>query len=165
MTTTNDPNVAPDGGRRLTGRHVLLIAVAFFGVIIAVNLYMASVAVEGFSGLVVKNSYVASQGWDADRKKQMEQGWKVSVSTAGNGMAARFEDRDGRALDGLIVTAVIGRPANENQDRTVTLSPRAGEPGVYALAEPLGKGVWRAALTAVAADGGTHHAVAELHIK
>ena len=31
MTTTNDPNVAPDGGRRLTGRHVLLIALAFFG--------------------------------------------------------------------------------------------------------------------------------------
>ena len=40
--------------RELTGRHVLLITVAGFGTIIAVNLIMAFLAVGTFPGLEVK---------------------------------------------------------------------------------------------------------------
>jgi nitrogen fixation protein FixH len=44
-----------------TGWHMLGIMVAFFGVIIAVNLTMAYNAIHSWSGLVVQNTYVASQ--------------------------------------------------------------------------------------------------------
>lgn len=46
--------------KELTGRHVLLMFVAGFGIIIAVNLTLAFSAVRTFPGLEVKNSYVAS---------------------------------------------------------------------------------------------------------
>lgn len=63
---------------RLTGRHVAAIFVAFFSVVIAVNILMASYAVRGFGGTVVDNSYVASQnfnGWLAQASAQEALGW------------------------------------------------------------------------------------------
>ncbi len=50
----------------LTGWHVLAMLVAFFGVIIGVNLTMAYFANSTWSGLVVANGYVASQSFDKD---------------------------------------------------------------------------------------------------
>ncbi len=38
--------------------------VAFFGVIIAVNVTMATIAIASWTGLVVQNSYVASQEFE-----------------------------------------------------------------------------------------------------
>ena len=54
--------------RELTGRHVLVITLCAFGTIIAVNVFMAVMAVGTFPGLEVKNSYVASQTFDRDRE-------------------------------------------------------------------------------------------------
>ena len=48
-----------------TGRHMAIIMVAFFGVIIAVNLTMATLASRSWTGLVVKNSYVESQKFNS----------------------------------------------------------------------------------------------------
>ena len=47
--------------RPFTGRHMAMILVAFFGVVIVVNLIMARYASSTFGGIVVENSYVASQ--------------------------------------------------------------------------------------------------------
>ncbi|RWK14298.1 FixH family protein, partial [Mesorhizobium sp.] len=47
--------------RVFTGRHMLAIILAFFGVVIAVNLTMATLANTSWTGLVVENTYVASQ--------------------------------------------------------------------------------------------------------
>ena len=53
--------------RRFTGWHFTAIITAFFGVVIAVNLTMAVFATRTFGGVVVENSYVASQTFDRDR--------------------------------------------------------------------------------------------------
>ena len=45
----------------LTGKHVAMIFCGFFGIIIAVNVSMAMLASSSWTGLVVSNSYVASQ--------------------------------------------------------------------------------------------------------
>lgn len=156
---------ARPGERRLTGRHVLLIAIAFFGVIISVNVYMMTQAIGGFPGLVVKNGYVASQTWDKDRQAQLALGWTAAVSTAGNALHAAYTDAEGRALGGLVVTAVVGRPATLADDRTVTLMPEPAQPGVYVLDTPLSEGMWRVELTAVDAAGGKHHTVTEFRIR
>ena len=44
-----------------TGWHMLLVMCLFFGTIISVNFYMAWQATHTWSGLVVKNTYIASQ--------------------------------------------------------------------------------------------------------
>ncbi|MEM6585333.1 MAG: FixH family protein, partial [Pseudomonadota bacterium] len=46
---------------KFTGKHMLITMVVGFGIVAAVNFYMASRAVGGFHGIVVDNSYVASQ--------------------------------------------------------------------------------------------------------
>ena len=53
-------------GRKFTGWHMTGILVAFFGVVVSVNVFMAQAAISTFDGTVVDNSYVASQkfnGW------------------------------------------------------------------------------------------------------
>ena len=44
-----------------TGRHMLLVTTSFFAVVISVNVTMAWFASSSWSGLVVENTYVASQ--------------------------------------------------------------------------------------------------------
>lgn len=66
--------------RRFSGWHMAAILVAFFGVVIAVNVTMATFAVKTFGGTVVENSYVASQEynrWLAAARKQQRLGWKI----------------------------------------------------------------------------------------
>jgi nitrogen fixation protein FixH len=62
------------------------IFLAFFGVVVAVNMLMATIATRTFGGVVVENSYVASQkynDWLAQSRRQDQLGWKVvpGVST------------------------------------------------------------------------------------
>ncbi len=66
MTQEYQSDFVPMKGK-FTGRKMLAIVVAFFAVIITVNLFMAYKAVGTFPGLVVKNSYVASQEFDRNR--------------------------------------------------------------------------------------------------
>lgn len=68
---------------RFTGWHMTAILVAFFGVVIAVNLVMARYAIATFGGTVVDNSYVASQSynrWLAEADKQVRLGWVPTVA-------------------------------------------------------------------------------------
>lgn len=63
-----------------TGRHMTLILVLFFGIVAAVNVGMARLAVSGFGGTVVDNSYVASQHyheWAQAARAQDALGWTV----------------------------------------------------------------------------------------
>jgi nitrogen fixation protein FixH len=50
--------------RPFTGRHMAMIMVAFFTVVVGVNMYMVYAANSSWTGLVVKNSYVASQNFN-----------------------------------------------------------------------------------------------------
>ena len=71
-----------DTRRRFTGYHMAAILVAFFGVIIAVNMVMATLATRTFGGVVVENSYVASQefnGWLKDARVDLVNIFKFSA--------------------------------------------------------------------------------------
>ena len=66
--------------RRFTGWHFTVIITAFFGVVVAVNLTMAVFAVRTFGGVVVENSYVASQkynDWLEAAKRQQKLAWSI----------------------------------------------------------------------------------------
>jgi len=66
-----------------TGKHMAMIMVAFFAVVIAVNFTMAWLAIGSFGGTVVDNSYVASQrynDWLAQARRQSALAWAPKVS-------------------------------------------------------------------------------------
>ncbi|TIY08576.1 MAG: cytochrome oxidase, partial [Mesorhizobium sp.] len=71
--------------REFTGRHMLTTILAFFGVVIAVNLTMATFASTSWTGLVVENTYVASQQFNQkaeEGRAQAALGWtgKLTIS-------------------------------------------------------------------------------------
>jgi nitrogen fixation protein FixH len=69
--------------RRFTGWHMTGILLAFFGVIVAVNFTMATLATRTFGGVVVQNSYVASQRyneWLKAARAQAKLGWKAETT-------------------------------------------------------------------------------------
>lgn len=107
--------------RIFTGWHATGIIVGFFGVVIAVNFTMATLASRTFGGTVVDNSYVASQKfnvWLAEARAQKSLGWTATVDLN----PARHVRVDGRVPRGAIVTAVAVHPLGRIPDQSLTFA-------------------------------------------
>lgn len=145
--------------RRFTGWHMTGILVAFFAVVIAANMLMATLAVRSFGGVVVDNSYVASQkfnGWLKAARAQEAQGWRVTIAIdAQRRVQVSLADAAGTPLTGVVVTATAAHPLGRAPD--IALSFREASPGRYSSERALPAGRWRLSLTA--AD---HHFVHEI---
>ncbi len=152
------------GGRAFTGRSMLKVILGFFGVIVAVNVLMAYLAVTSFRGVVVDSGYVASQDFNRDQARlatQAARGWEVSVTAPGGAPQVALTGPDGAALGGLSVTGVIGRPADGRSEAALAFAETA--PGVYAAPEALAPGEWRLVLT-VDGRGPRHASVHRLSV-
>src|SRR5579872_6722158 len=71
--------------RQLTGRHVLIWFVAFFGVIFATNAYFITVAVQSFRGEDEAKPYLQGIEYNDTlmrRARQRMLGWNASISAA-----------------------------------------------------------------------------------
>jgi nitrogen fixation protein FixH len=137
-----------DDDHPFTGRHMLAVVLLFFGTIIGVNVVMVVSATGTFPGLVVKNSYVASQNFNrtlAEARAQDESGWRMELAADAGVLALRLADRDGVPLRRLAVTAAAGRPSTTGEDRTLVLVE--DETG-YRAAEALPPGLWEIAIEA-----------------
>lgn len=149
-----------------TGRKMLFVMLAFFGVIIAANLTMMGFALTTHTGVVVPNSYVASQDFNkriADAAAQKSRGWKTSVAYQASGLVVTFTDRAGAPLRGLTVSGVIGRPVTETQD--IALDFQNQSAGRYAAPAMLGAGEWRLQAVGVAEDGARHRLIHDLTVQ
>lgn len=136
--------------RELTGRHVLLIAVGAFGVIISVNLILAWKAVSTFPGIEVRNGYVASQSFEAERQAQIALGWTVETVLDGNLLRVAFT-KDGYPADVASIEGLFGRVTDSRDDQNTvftSISEAVFEAPVHAS-----KGEWILYLRAMAADG------------
>ncbi|HEV2516185.1 MAG TPA: FixH family protein [Devosia sp.] len=136
------PKAAPG---EFTGRHMLLAIVGFFGVVIAVNVGMAVVSSVSWTGLVVQNSYVASQEFEAKRLAhiaQQQAGWSASLDYVEGRALLRVVDAAGRAVELGNPVLQINRPVGGHDDQQVVLS--RGPDGIYAGPVALGPGVWEA---------------------
>lgn len=136
--------------RELRGWHILLAFIAFYGVIITVNMTLAVSAVRTFPGLEVKNSYVASQFFDADREAQLALGWEIDLSTEGDELSLRITDALGPVAP-EITRATLGRPTHVGEDQEVVFH-FDGERHL-AVIKPLSRGNWNLRLAAVADNG------------
>lgn len=134
----------PARPRGFTGWHMALILMAFFAVVIGVNLVMATVAVRSFGGVVVKNSYVASQkfnGWLAQARAQQRLGWKDGVTLdARRRVRLTLADAHGLPVQGGDVRAVARHPLGRAPD--IMLRFHEAEPGLYASDKALPAGRW-----------------------
>ena len=113
-----------DEDHPFTGWHMLAVVLLFFRTIIAVNIVMVVSATGTFPGLVVKNSYIASQNFNrtlADARAQDETGWRMDLDARDGLLTLRIADRDGVLLRRLEVTAEAGRPSTTDEDRTILL--------------------------------------------
>ena len=84
MTPYADPMTETPQGRQLTGRHVLLMVVAFFGVLILVNGIFIYQAVDTFRGEDVERSYRQGLDYNATidaRRTQASLGWTAEVES------------------------------------------------------------------------------------
>ncbi|WP_084305749.1 FixH family protein [Bradyrhizobium sp. ARR65] len=131
--------------RQLTGVHVLLMLVAFFGIVIAVNVTMMKLAIATLPGTEVDSAYSASLGYEkeiAAARDQDGRKWEVGahIERLADGAAVlQVEARDnaGRPVTGLKFEGRFERPTDKRADLAVTL-------------EEVGIGIYRGQIEAIA---------------
>lgn len=128
--------------RPFTGRHMLTIIVAFFGVVISVNLTLAVFAGRSWTGLVVENTYVASQTFNEKAKLGREQaalGWTGTLSIDRGWVRYRLVDGAGMPVRAAGANVAFRHPAFEAKDERATLMPDGD--GLFAP-HRVADGVW-----------------------
>ena len=129
--------------KEIKGGHVLAMLIAFFGVIIGVNLVMAWFANSTWSGLVVENGYVASQEFDKNLAKARAQealGWNVGFTFDKNDIRITFADAKGAKIDSLNLTGKLQRTVTDKEDQVLTFGWMGS--GAYTAPARLAPGLW-----------------------
>jgi nitrogen fixation protein FixH len=130
----------------LTGTKVLVILVAFFGVVFGVNGIMMKLAIETLPGTEVDSPYAAGLVYEKEINAARDQAarmWQVNanIKRGADGAATlQVEARDasGQPLTGLKFKGTLERPTDKRADTPVELSE-------------VGIGIYRGNATAVAA--------------
>ena len=123
-----------------TGRHMAAAMVGGFSVIVGVNLFMAFQASSTFGGVVVENSYVASQkfnGWLEQARAQEQLGWSAGMQRDEDGSVRVMLDGPGPDVR---LAAVARHPLGRAPDRELTFV-RAAD-GSFVSRETLPAGRW-----------------------
>jgi nitrogen fixation protein FixH len=138
--------------RPFTGWHMFAIIGSMFLVIITVNLTMAFQAVSTFPGLETRNSYVASQEFDAARKRQVALGWDVRSELKNGVLTLWFTDIQGAPVFPLAVEGTFGRATTRVDDQVLRLT---GAGDTFGADVGVGKGNWNLRLVATGNEGQT----------
>ena len=99
--------------RPITGRMVFFMMVAFFGVVIGVNLIMMRLAIQTLPGTEVDSAYSASLAYEkeiATARAQSARNWKVDahVERSGQGGATLRVEATDRRGDLPVALAEVG---------------------------------------------------------
>lgn len=145
----------------LTGKHVFAITASAFAVIIGVNVLLAFQAVSTFPGLEVKNSYVASQGFNDRKAAQEALGWSLAPSYGEGRIDLAFTDKTGQPVAVQDLDVLIGRTTSTAQDARPQFV-QAGD--VYTAPLDLAQGKWMVKVTAKSPDGTLFEQRSELFV-
>ena len=134
------PSVAP---KPLTGRKVLFMLIAFFGVVFGVNFLMMKLAIDTLPGTEVDSAYSASLGYEkeiAAARDQNMRNWRVDAHIqrgpeGGATLQVEARDNGGAPLSGLKFQGRLERPTDRRADRPVELG-EVGR-GIYRGSAPL----------------------------
>lgn len=147
-------------GFRITGWHVLAAVVGFFGVVIAVDVSFAVMAVRTFPGEVSVTPY--EDGLLYNRKlaqiaAQEKLGWRAAAAAEPGAVLLIVEDRAGAPVRGLRISGKLERPATESGRLHAVFAETA--PGRYEARVAHETGAWD--LTAEAHDAAGRLFIAE----
>jgi nitrogen fixation protein FixH len=145
-------------GQRQRGWWYPYLFIGFFLVVVAVNMTMAFFATSTFSGVATERPYEKGIAYNrnlAMAKAQAELGWTVEIRAGGAAgraeIAASYRDRDGRAIDGLDVQALVTRPTTTGLERRAVLAQSG--PGTYGAEVALPEsGEWTVDVVATGKD-------------
>jgi nitrogen fixation protein FixH len=129
--------------RGFTGWHMLSIMIAFFGTIITVNVTMAYYANSSWSGMLSKNTYVASQDFNvkaAEAREWARRGLRGDIAVDRSEVRYRLEGPDAVLATVTKVNAIFHRPVGDGQDFSIELT-RSGN-GPYSAKHALASGPW-----------------------
>lgn len=129
--------------RPFTGYHMLAWIITFFAIVIGVNITMAYYANSTWSGLVVENSYVASQEFNgklADVAAQDALGWQGKLSATSGIIAFALTARDGSVVAANSVNVTMRRPVTDTADFTLALTK--AQDGTWSAPHALADGSW-----------------------
>jgi len=142
----------------LRGWHVLTALIAFFGAVIAVNVYFAMAAVGTFPGEDVTHPYIQGLEYNrtlAEHRQQQARGWRVTAALAPAPRGARLlvdlYNRDGSPLTGAVVSGALRWPADAHRDRQLAFHEASAGHYVADL-ESLSEGDWDLRATATGSD-------------
>ena len=131
--------------RRITGWHVLIMILTFFGITITVNTVFIVQAVRTFRGEDEPRSYVQGLAYNdqlQDRAAQAALGWTATANVDSGWVIVTVADDVGHAVDGLDLHGVLRHPADTALDHTLAFEARAE--GHYRAALPEGAiGRWQ----------------------
>ncbi len=106
--------------RKLTGKHVLLMICAFFGVIFVANAIMFYWAFGTFRGEDTKRSYRQGLAYNQTIEKraaQIASGWTADITiNPDNTLGLKITDRDGKTVRALKITGLLKHPAETDLD-------------------------------------------------
>lgn len=144
-----------------TGRHMLIIMIAFFGTIITVNITMAVMASRSWTGMVVENTYVASQEFNtrtAEARAQEALGWTSNLEVADGTVTWRLQDAQNTALhpEGGVIR--FHHPAFDAADLEARLEPQPD--GALVAQVEAADGVW---IVEIEAEAGLDHPYRDTH--
>jgi nitrogen fixation protein FixH len=133
---------------QITGWMVLGFMLAFFAVIVGVNVFMAHAAISTFGGVETASSYHAGQMFERDvamAKAQDAQHWQVDAKvTRAAGGTTLVEitalDATGAPVSGMAASAQFVRPTDRRLDRAITV--RQTGPGQFVGSSDLAAGQW-----------------------
>jgi nitrogen fixation protein FixH len=123
----NRPSASP---KLLTGRKVLFMLVAFFGVVFGVNFLMMKLAIDTLPGTEVDSAYSASLAYEKEivaARDQEARNWKVDAHVqrgVDGGATLQVEARDGsgKPMSGLKFQGRFERPTDRRADQPVGLT-------------------------------------------
>ena len=148
----------PVSQRPLTGGKVLFMLVAFFGVVIGVNMIMMRLAIQTLPGTDVDSAYSASLAYEneiAAAHDQNARNWKVDASIrrgpdGGATLEVAARDNSGKPVSGLKFHGRFERPTDRRADLPVALTEAAI--GIYRGSAPqIAPGQWDLVLEGEAA--------------
>lgn len=133
----------PAAGFRVTGWHVLIAVVGFFGIVIAVDTVFVVSAYRTFPGQVSATPY--EDGLRHNRsvarlKAQSALGWRAVAAPAQGRVEVEIVDQTGRPIRDLALLGDLQRPATAAGRIDLTFTEVS--PGRYAAAATPAPGVW-----------------------
>lgn len=127
----------------IRGWHVAAGVVGFFALVIGVDSAFLVMAYRTHPGQVATRPYEAGLVYNAELERQRAQqalGWRAAAEARPDGVTVVLQDRDGKPLSGLRVSATLQRPATEQGRAVLALTETA--PGRYVGGRAGLSGAW-----------------------